>query len=90
MSKLEQKLIELGYECKHRVTYDKYEKSLNLTNTYTATIEITVENKKIKYSSVWHPSYIRCQQDIDNVQQVFNQLQKDLKELETLIESVKE
>ena len=78
MTKLEQKLIELGYEniyansrwCKE---YDGNKNIFITTDEY---------HKKIKDYYIHFYSNIECQEDIDNLQQAFNEMQNDLKELE--------
>lgn len=82
MTKLEEKLIELGYT--HR--YDSYRqrseffKSIKFSEYYiriTHRLDINI----ITESEISTMYVITSQQDIDNLQQAFNQLQSDLKEL---------
>ena len=76
MSRLEEKLIELGY------TQDKYNSNVYYKDCYGLNgININIKNK-IKgkvwtlYKDFTYPK------EIDNLQQAFNEMQKDLKELE--------
>ena len=80
MTKLEQKLVELGYE--QGVTL----KTLYFKKIYNARImlwlnkrcsNITKDSGVLKNGSI----YVRKQQDIDILQQAFNEMQKDLEEL---------
>ena len=80
MTKLEEKLIELGY------TQDAIHKILYFKNIYNARIilwlnkscsNITKDSGVLKNESI----YVRKQQDIDNLQQAFNEMQRDLEEL---------
>ena len=72
MTKLEQKLIQLGYEkmalCWRKDTSENISiilsKSLPLTENY-----------------IFNSRIIKSQQDINLIQQAFNKLQNDLKEL---------
>ena len=74
MIKLEEKLIELGYEtnCKDYKIWLK------------GNIKIIIFYGKIEYYGVITPNNIHTQQEIDSLQQEFNQLQKDLKVLENV------
>lgn len=74
---LEQKLIELGYECYRNGFHFK---DLFSNKGNVVSIKIIIENNKIKDYSVytWGDSEIRTQQDIDYKQLAFNELQKDL------------
>ena len=72
MTKLEEKLIELGYETKN-IVYKYWHKGLIVIETFYERIE------------AWYiltPILIRTQEDIEKYQQAFNQLQKDLEVLE--------
>ena len=81
MTKLEEKLIQLGYE-----KYDNTTKPTFYKNMNGCEIRIMVNwntfGNKIVYSCVksWTDVF-SCQLSIDNLQQAFNQLQNDLKEL---------
>ena len=74
MTKLEEKLIELGYENVYGYVYIK-----RLNSIYSISFEV--------YSSVYYCSTyreiksFRKQQDIDDLQQAFNTMQKDLEVL---------
>lgn len=80
MTKLEEKLVELGYEktigsgrwCKE---YDGNKNIFINTDEYY---------KKIKDYYIHFYSFIECQQDLDNLQLAFNELQKDLEELKNV------
>lgn len=74
MTKLEQKLIELGYEQGLRNTYHK-----RFTSMFILTFEVYSEVIFSRVDSQW--SGFSCQEQIDTLQQAFNQLQSDLKEL---------
>lgn len=78
MTKLEQKLVELGYEFfGWNVKIKMYEKRIK----YTIINICTKEDKLLyKYCEPIN-KHIKSQQDIDNLQQAFNQLQKDLEVL---------
>ena len=82
MTKLEQKLIELWYECGYE-EWDE-EKEYLFASKYDinkcCTINITYRNGKL-FEFNLHRGFLFSQQDIDNLQQAFNQLQNDLKEL---------
>lgn len=76
MTKLEEKLIELGYEYKPFMfdpdrTYIKY---MNRCKIVIDTRDGRVKGRYIQHT-------IFYQQDIDNLQQAFNVMQKDLEEL---------
>lgn len=75
MTKLEQKLIELGYI--GNGIFDWYFKLLS--NGFE--ISISINDNELK-GKVWNKyRYYDRQQDIDNLQQAFDELQKDLEEL---------
>ena len=71
MTKLEEKLIELGYETKNAV-YRYWKKGL---------IVIETSYERIADCYVCTTRLIRTQEDIEKYQQAFNQLQKDLEVL---------
>ena len=74
MSRLEEKLKELGYEeC-------SWEKGKWLSNTYHIILFTNKEVTKIEYYYVWS-SQIREQSSIDFIQASFTQMQKDLEVL---------
>ena len=78
MTKLEQKLIELGY--KTAVDTNNVILGIKQVNKSDLVIKISSKNKIEKY--IWsYTRYFETQKDIDNLQQAFNQLQNDLKEL---------
>lgn len=82
MTKLEQKLIELGYELDDwlswsftNVAYSKiYER-------HKIVFYVDKVTQTYKGQRVLPLTYYNNQHDIDNLQQAFNQLQNDLKEL---------
>lgn len=81
MTKLEQKLIELGYEIENTVwTYKQARKEYMKCWIY---IEFNKEKygNNITFKCVKPIFCIKSQQDIDNLQQAYNQLQKDLEML---------
>lgn len=79
MTKLEQKLIELGYEIQD--TAWTYKQTRNRYFDCFVYIQFLKKENKINYYGVKPIFSIKTQQDIDNLQQAFNQLQNDLKEL---------
>ena len=74
---LEEKIIELGYK---QFSYNGYNKNFG----YGIFIYMAVDNNnKINGWVKESPLYMFTeQQDINNLQQAFNEMQKDLKELE--------
>lgn len=76
MTKLEKKLKELGYEYNESFMY--YRKEIN----DHIRINIEVFKGQICDYRILDIKVIRTQKHIDNLQQAFNQLQSDLKELE--------
>ena len=78
MTKLEEKLIELGYvedKC-----YSNVYKKIENKNIFI--IRLNYKNRnKIDYICIENAYYIETQQDIDHLQQAFNQLQNDLEVL---------
>lgn len=82
MTKLEQKLIKLGY-IDHRKTHPSFNDFYKFYNDYTLVIYLD-ENKIIDFDvSVFSARY-KSQQDIDNLQQAFNQLQIDLEAIKNV------
>lgn len=77
MTKLEQKLVELGYEESVLVEHS-FKRKLFIDSMIIFVLndnETRIEECKIMAIS------IKTQQDIDNLQQAFNEMQKDLEEL---------
>ena len=75
MAKLEEKLIELGYNQDEYNPYVYYKDCIGLTGI-SIYIKAKIEGK------VWTLfKDFKCQNDIDNLQQSFNVMQKDLEEL---------
>ena len=89
MTKLEEKLIELGYEetgdgysSKRNDNFISYSKLFHTSNLMAYLICVDVYSNGYFHSYLLEERYyIRTQQDIDNLQQAFNQMQKDLEEL---------
>lgn len=78
MTKLEEKLLELGYM--KSFLFQTFEKHLK-DKCCVIYITLNCETNEIIYSYIHNITYIITQQDIDNIQQAFNQLQKDLEVL---------
>ena len=76
MSRLEQKLIELGY-IKHTPRSLKYGKYVN---GYELLIDTSI--KPFKSYIVMEDFWLSEQSEINELQQAFDQMQSDLKELE--------
>lgn len=82
MTKLEEKLKELGYEC-YGLDGNGYHYSkkvngnIGLIIYYDKTFSGKFNGWKVNY----YPVSVETQQDIDNLQQAYNELQKDLEEL---------
>ena len=82
MSRLEQKLIELGYEVDINnslvctaIQFSKYYGNHRLDIFYNSIKEVCFGERIVPYAFCSNQSYI------DNLQQAFNQLQKDLEVL---------
>lgn len=82
MTKLEEKLLELGYVYDHKNSY-KYEIFMWKPYGEFGSIKINIERGKnqINFAGVDKVGMIQEQQDIDNLQQAFNILQQDLEVL---------
>lgn len=82
MTKLEEKLIELGYEHRYDPTAQKVEyfKSMRVSNRWIRLV-VVIDIDRIIRNCVANCIDIKSQQDIDNLQQAFNVLQKDLEVL---------
>ena len=78
MTKLEQKLIELGY--KPSIFENRYIKYYKETDNYIL-IQLSKNKNSIMSYSFGSQKAFTNQQDIDNLQQAFNQLQNDLEVL---------
>ena len=81
MTKLEQKLIELGYKLNLMWCYygrSCYEKECNF---HTLQIYLNKITGKISISRVISNTYYEVQLGIDYLQQAFNQLEQDLEVL---------
>ena len=85
MTKLEEKLIQLGYEWAGNTLSNcpRYYKYTNHNGMeYELCIVISLDKNKIFYDAVYVEHYgFETQTHIDNLQQAFNQLQKDLEVL---------
>lgn len=78
MSRLEEKLIELGYKHYAGKMYIKFQ------HKYSNELVIEISQDKIINFYVYsYDSYIK-QEQIDNLQQAFNEMQKDLEELKNV------
>ena len=78
MTKLEQKLIQLGYKQDPYHSYIFYK-------DYSFCTSISIYCKNAIKGKVWsHLRYYDMQQDIDSLQQAFNELQKDLEILKAI------
>lgn len=75
MTKLEQKLVELGYE-KEPYFPTIYCKEFNCA--LKKNIFLSLSFTKIETSKITPYGAFRKQQDIDNLQQAFDEMQKDL------------
>lgn len=81
MNKLEQKLIELGYE--QYADTRLYSKKISETDNEII-IVLTYERNEIDIYKVFCPSSFSKQQQIDYLQQAFNVMQKDLEVLKNV------
>ena len=75
MTKLEQKLQELGYE-QQKLYKQLFEKEFNCA--LHKTIFLNDQLTKVKGHKISPYGAFRTQQDIDNLQQAFNEMQRDL------------
>ena len=82
MSKLEEKLIELGYEC-YGLSLNGYcyNKRVNGRVDLKIIYDKTYRNRINGWEVNYYPVSVTSQQDIDNLQQAFNEMQKDLEVL---------
>lgn len=82
MTKLEQKLIELGYEVDDWLSWSftnvAYSKNYRMHNIV---IYVDKDTQTYKWQRVLPLICYNNKQDIDNLQKAFNQLQKDLEVL---------
>ena len=81
MTKLEEKLIELGYK---RTGCFNFIKRV-LENILIIKINVCARAEIREAYVDFYARGVYCQWQLDNLQQAFNQLQKDLKELEKCI-----
>ena len=78
MTKLEEKLIELGYV--EGIFQNRYIKYYQQTDNYIL-VQLYSDRKKVKSSSLYCGMAIYKQKDIETLQQAFNEMQKDLEVL---------
>lgn len=78
MSRLEDKLKELGYE---KVFYDEYEKIMSFKQEVKICIRLTNFGEKIKEQVLIGFRGKTKQSQLDLEQQAFDEMEKDLKEL---------
>lgn len=87
-TKLEEKLQELGYHKYQTIYYDDYDKpyiDFKKQYCYRATIHISLYDNKIDtYNVTTEYEYFTKQQAIDNLQQAFDTMKKDLKILKEI------
>ena len=82
MTKLEQKLIELGYEVGYEEWDENKEYLIGCKYGINKCCTIDIRYRKgIFFDAYLYRPYFTSQQDIDNLQQAFNQLQQDLEVL---------
>ena len=81
MTKIEEKLIELGY--KKEKNYRLYVKNYLETDNEIWHI-LTVGNDEISLSKIYCQSAFIEQEHIDSLQQAFNEMQKDLEVLKSV------
>ena len=81
MTKLEQKLLKLGYEIENTDWTYKTARKWFEYGWFNILFNKEKYGNNIYYSCVDYIFKFKTQQDIDNLQQAFNQLQADLKEL---------
>ena len=74
MTELEEKLIELGYE----IPLNPIERNIYFKTTILYIFSVKIENGKITNNQVY---FLVRWLPFDNLQQVYNELQKDLEEL---------
>ena len=85
MTKLEQKLIELGYELtsikykRNKPSMPIYQKKLN--NTCHIEVHYIFYNKDWFIHLYVDRSGIMCEYELENINDTFNEMQKDLEEL---------
>lgn len=75
MSKLKEKLQELGY--KVSIFQNRYVKNYEETGNYIL-IQLSKYEDEIKYWGLYCPNGFSIQEHIDSLQKEFNQMQKDL------------
>lgn len=74
MTKLEEKLLELGYE-KSNIP------RIYIKRIYCNNIQLTICGNTVLSPKIQTNNIVEYQWEIDNLQQAFNELQKDLEEL---------
>lgn len=75
MTKLEQKLVELGYV--EGIFQNRYIKYYQQTDNYIL-IQLSSDKEEIKWHHLYCQSSFDKQEHIDSLQQAFNEMQKDL------------
>lgn len=85
MTKLEEKLLDLGYE----KTFGSGHWCKEYDGNKSISINTDEYYKKIKDYYIHFYSFIECQQDLDDLQQAFNEMQKDLEILKECEENDK-
>ena len=82
MTKLEEKLIELGYKRRIDIPYGYYKYAFRDGKGNFILIHIEILDNRIIYYSVQNiTTLFRKQSEINNLQQAFNEMQKDLEVL---------
>lgn len=79
MSKLEEKLIQLGYE---KETIGLFRWFKNIKADWFILMNLNCENDEIQ--EYWIDCYISTEQDMKDIQKAFNQLQQDLEVLKNV------
>lgn len=83
MSRLEQKLIELGYEFDHYEIFTSQNAYKKLIGDIDCSIIFIYTNKDINEIATYYVinGIVKSQIHINNLQQAFNEMQRDLEEL---------
>ena len=83
MNNIDEKLKELDYERMNKTNmFYKYKKFALLGKMYTISMNIFIEeNKIINYMLTPLNSYVESQEQIDFIQETFNELMKDIDEV---------
>ena len=78
MSRLEEKLIELGYR---KISYYNFIRYKKETKCHCIIFEVSKQREVKIQDNYILSNYFYKQQEIDNLQQAFNEMQKDLEVL---------